>query len=67
MEQLLKRTEVQGTSRQGEAEPNPHRPGLRLVEGWIVEETQEMPKLEVEQFSKEEGNVDREDKRAGLH
>ena len=34
--------------------------------GWKMEETQDMPEVEVEQFLKEEGDVDREENGDGL-
>ena len=52
---------MQQPSLQGEAEPNPKRASPRSVESGKVEKTQEVPKQEVEQFLKEEGDVDREE------
>ena len=39
----------------------------RVRRRWKVEATHELPKVEVEQFLKEERNVDREENGDGLH
>ena len=57
---------MQWTSLQGEAEPNPQWASLRSGEGGKWRRPKKCPKVEVEQFLKEEGYVDREENGDGL-